>query len=328
MSPSAGDSSWRGVLRRVKTYWYGSESPHALCVFRILLGVYFLIGWLSILPRIELDYSSEGMAFPYLLAPDEAAPELSAWVARLTQPPAPAVAWLLYAFTLLLIVLITVGWQTRPALLLFLAMYVYYWLMQIHSLQSSFDRLIFMITSFLAMGQCEAVYSLDAWLRRRRGMAAVDSIPFWPARLIAAQIAFMYVGTGIYKVMTPDWSGGNMLYYSLQGSWATPFAFWILQLNLDRGFYDAAVLLTILMEVWAPFMLFSPVWQKVFFAWGFCFHLGISLTLDIWPFMIVPLTYVLFLEPNAFRKFCNDLGRRLRQPQAALTNGVAGHAAS
>ena len=306
--------SFRREFSRFVQYWYGTEPPQALCVFRILLGFYFLIGWLSILPRVELYYSVEGMAFPYMDAPEGASNNLRDVLANLVQPAPVWVAWLLYGLMLTLIVLIIVGWWTRSALLLFSVMYSYYWLLQLHSLQSSFDRLLFVITVMLAMGECDAVYSLRAWIRKMRGERSVELIPIWPARLITMQIAFMYVGTGIYKIMTPAWAGGDMLIYSFQGDWASPVAFQILQLPLSKGVYDFVILMTILLELWAPFLLFHQTWQKLFFVLGFFFHLSISLTLNIWPFMIMPLTYILFVEPSAFKQFCDQVAAKWQRP--------------
>jgi hypothetical protein len=309
--PLPSPSSWfRDFGKRCFAFWYGEAPPQTLGVFRILLGLYLLIGWGSVAPRVALYYSSEGMAFPILDPPAGPASNLRDLLAILIQPPEPEVAYLLYAIVLGLAVLILVGWWTRPALIMFATLYCYYWLLQLHSLQSSFDRLVLVITILLACGECDAVFSLRARWRRRRGMDPVRLVPIWPARLIAAQIAFMYFGTGVFKILAPGWTGGEMLYYSLQGDWASPLAFWLVQWDLPMSFYHVMVLATIVIEVWAPWMLFHPVWQKPFFILGFCFHFSISVLLNIWPFMIMPAAYVLFIDPATFRDWSEAIGAR------------------
>jgi hypothetical protein len=126
------------------------------------------------------------------------------------------------------------------------------------------------------------------------------------------QVAFMYWGTGVFKLLSPAWAGGEMLAYSLMGDWASRAAFWLLQWNLPWGVFDVIVLTTILMELYAPFLLFHPSWQKWFFAWGVVFHTGIGVCLNIWPFMVMPLSYVLFIEPARVKRMAEWVGARLR----------------
>lgn len=301
--PEDKHSPLQEQLLCLRRYWYGVEPPHTLCAFRGLLGIYFLIGWLNVLPRIDLYYSSEGVPFPYLSPPEGELTSVFDLLAVLVQPPPPWLAWILYSFALLLSVLIIVGWCARTALTLYAMMCIYYWLLHMHTINTSYDRLAFVITVVLAMSKCSAVYSIDVWNRKRCGGIAEEYVPIWPARVIAMQIAFMYVGTGIYKVSSPAWDDGTILRYSLQGDWGSPLAFWILQFDINQAVFNGAALVTILIEVWAPFMLFHSRMKWVFFVLGFLFHLGIALTLNIWGFMIMPMTYILFIEPSAFKRF-------------------------
>ena len=295
----------RTYLQRAGQYWYGLEPPHTLCVFRILLGIYFLIGWLNAFPRVSLYYSSEGIAFPERAPSTSGGNRLAELMMLLVQPPHPWLAWIFYLFMVMLSVLIIIGSCTRTALTIYCAMFVYYWFLQLHTINSSYDRLTFIITAILAASECGAVYSIDAWNRTRRGVVAVEKCPIWPARLIAMQIAFMYVGTGIFKVSSPAWNDGSILRYSLQGDWGSPLAFWLLQFDLSESVFAGAVLLTILVEVWAPFLLFHPQLKYLFFIVGFLFHLSVALMLNIWGFLIIPMTYLLFVDPATFKRFCS-----------------------
>jgi hypothetical protein len=46
-----------------------------------------------------------------------------------------------------------------------------------------------------------------------------ETIPIWPQRLVMLQVTAIYLGTGVYKVMTSDWSSGEIFESSLQGAW-------------------------------------------------------------------------------------------------------------
>ena len=108
----------------------------------------------------------------------------------------------------------------------------------------------------------------------------------------------MYLGTGIFKIYLPEWNGGELIFTSLAGDWATPLAFWIIRHDITWGWYDLASMATKVLEVYAAVLLFSPRWQKPLFVAGFFFHLSIALLLSIWQFMLMPLTYVLFVDPH------------------------------
>lgn len=312
MKQTAEDQSdFRPARQDVRNSWYGFGPPHTVCLFRILIGFYFLAGWLSVLPWVTFFYSSEGVPRPLITPSNGDVKSLYDLVAVLVQPPPPWLAWILYGFMLVLCVLIIVGCSARTALTIYAIMFVYFWLLHLHTINTSYDRLAFISTVILAMSECDAVFSLDAWGRKKRGEPQVERIPVWPGRLIAVQIAFMYVGTGIYKVFAPAWNDGTILKYSLQGDWGSPLAFWLIQFDWSSRLCDFAVLLTILIEVWAPFMLFHPQLKILFFVLGFFFHFGIALTLNIWGFLFMPLTYILFVDPLTCKRFCDRIDRAL-----------------
>lgn len=306
--------STTSIWQSTQNYWYGFEPPHTLAIFRILLGSYFLIGWLSVLPWVTFFYSSEGIPFPLLTPPDGDLKTLLDRVAVLIQPPPVWLAWILYAFMIFLSALIILGCCTRTALTIYAIMFVYYWLLHLHTINSSYDRLAFITVVIMALSDCDAVLSLEASGRKRRGLPPIDAVPIWPARLLAVQVAFVYVGTGIYKITSPAWNDGAIVQYSLQGDWGSSIAFWLLQYNLNPTFFSGAVLMTILLEVWGPFLLFHPRLKILFFIIGTLFHLGIALMLNIWGFLVMPLTYILFVDPSTGQRTwerCMVFARRL-----------------
>jgi len=297
------DPLGRTPRERLEHYYFGSVPPHALGAFRILWGVYFLIAWAWKLPHVALYYSSEGMAFPFFPAPVGMPGTLDEVTGWLSQAPAPAVALSVYLFSGLVIILFLVGLRARAALSVHAVLLVYYYFLQMHTTESSYDRALFIITVLLAMSRCDEVFSLEATRRARRGEAARDSIPGWPQRLITFQIAFIYLGTGIYKLTTPDWSSGAILVDALESDWSTAVGFWFVSSSLPNAAFDLLVLQTILMEVWAPFLLFHPVLRKLFFLWGVSFHVGIAVMLNIPPFLFMVLSYVLFADPDWVRRY-------------------------
>lgn len=273
--------------------------PHGLALFRVLFGCYWFIMWGSWHVRVERFFSSNGFSFPRFETPNDGNESVQAFFAWLGQPlPLPG-AWLIYSLMGVAILFFTFGFLTRIALLIFLATFTYYWALYLHMLNSSFHRLLYVILLILLFSPCDRVWSISRWLEQRKAPKEDSSrVPLWTQRLICVQIMFMYLGTGIFKILSPAWNDGENVASSLMGDWATPMGFWILQRDFSWGVYDLTTLAVILFEIYAVTYLFHPRYQKWIFAIGFLFHLGNALTLHVWQFMIMPLAYILFVAPE------------------------------
>lgn len=294
-----------GLIRRSLDFWLAPRPPHALAVFRILFGAYLLWYWLHRIGYVELLLSRNGMAFPYF---DARSADDGGWqglVTVITQPPTLATAWLLYILAVISAMGIATGIWTRVAVVVHWLVFAFSFLIQAYIVDTSYDRLILILLSLLAMGRSDAVYSVAAWRQARCGHPTVSLIPYWPARLIAAQIAIMYFGSGVLKILAPAWNQGEMLLYTLLGNWGNDIVAPLVG-QIDIGLWDLAVLLTMLGEVYAPVFLYHRRLQKPAFVVGTVFHVAIGALLNIWPFMFMPLTYVLFIDPDDFSNWCEQ----------------------
>ena len=67
------------------------------------------------------------------------------------------------------------------------------------------------VLGLLALAPCGRELSLDAWLRRRRGLSPLDpSAPAWPLWLLRFECAVVYGASGFSKLVDPDWFGGTV----------------------------------------------------------------------------------------------------------------------
>ena len=96
-------------------FWMLSGPPHALAVFRILLGSYWLIRWLFIAPHVNLFFSADGMYFPFEDFPAEGISDLRSFFGFLTPAMPPVMAWLFYLVTIASLCFAIVGRFTRTA---------------------------------------------------------------------------------------------------------------------------------------------------------------------------------------------------------------------
>lgn len=300
------------MLQRIRSLWHElwfiEGPPHALALFRILMAIYWLVHWVPMAPHVRVQFSEEGMHFPMLIPPAEGYDAIGRFYAWLTQPVSTHLALVIYLVLLLSVVLILVGLFTRIALVVYVLLYSYYWMLHLHMLNSSFGRMTFIIMFFLIFSPCARAFSIDAIFARRRGAPEPEVFPLWTQRAICVQVFFIYVGTAIYKMHAESWNTGEVVFTALVGDWATPAGFWLTRFDWSWGVYDLVSLGTILFEMWAGLLLFSARWQKVIFVLGTLFHLQIAITLSIWHFLFMPLTYVLFVDPYRMR----DALRRAR----------------
>ena len=67
------------------------------------------------------------------------------------------------------------------------------------------------VLAVLAVAPCGRELSVDAWLRRRRGLPPLGTrAPAWPLWLLRFECAVVYGASGLSKLLDPDWFGGTV----------------------------------------------------------------------------------------------------------------------
>ncbi|HKQ62031.1 MAG TPA: HTTM domain-containing protein [Candidatus Polarisedimenticolaceae bacterium] len=278
-----------GALRRGREawsrFWFPTGPPHALALFRIGFGLVVLLRWLSLAPHVTLLLSNQGIYLPRIELPGGG--------------PPPALAWALYLAAVASTGAVVLGLVTRLALLLQAVLLGYHWIVYFYATNFSYDALFLILTLCLVPSPCGRALSLDA---RGSGTDATASWPLWTQRLICAQIALLYFGSAVFKISSPAWNNGEVLFQTLQDMWATGLGLRLIRLGLPRGVFDLACYATIVFELSLPVMLSSRRWWGVAAGLGTLFHTTIAALLSIWQFLVVPPAYVLFADPEDVRR--------------------------
>jgi hypothetical protein len=176
------------------------------------------------------------------------------------------------------------------------------------------DMLLRIVIPILALSQGSACWSVDAWLRRRRGLTAVERVPAWPRYLLVLQLLWVYSSS----VQCRDdgswwpWGGFSAIGHVLEDP---HFArFYPGTLTSLYPLTVVATISTMVFELSAPLMLFfflrdggrwpdpSRLLGKVPWIWitlGAALHAGIALTMTIgiFPFAMLAL-YPVFFHPD------------------------------
>lgn len=278
----------RRSVRVWATYWFKEVPPHSLSAFRILFGLYLLAYFLSFAPKVNLMFSNEGITIPYLM-PD--------WSLS------PAFCTALYGLTLLVMLAFTAGYRTAWTTPAVLVLYLYFYFLNLAVKNTAYDRLNIIFLCILCLARLDRAWALSAPANGSDGQKTAVSL--WPVRMITMQVSFLYFGAGLWKLMSPHWHKGEMMYYTLVGPWGSPLAFWIVRLGLPMSFWLMVTWSIVLWELSMPLGLNIRQIQIPAMLVGVAFHASVALLLNIPEFFNCVCTYVLFLDPVVVQNWGN-----------------------
>jgi len=300
------------MIERWVCFWDQREAPHSLALVRILVGSVLLVdlllaGWFGV---VELLWAAppHGSALGALASPLP--------IAVRVLGASPATGWSLWALAVGCSVLFVLGAAYRAASIgLVFAMVE---LAACQPVGDGIDMLLRIVLPVLAVSGAGSVWSVDAWLRKRRKMPVPPTVSAWPRYLLFLQLVWLYLSAGSQRnaVTWGPLSGfsaiGNVLgdphFARFAPGSLAPF----------QLFLRSATLVTMLFELSAPLVLlwtwleyrparggrfgdFVRRW-RVRWLWlgvGISLHAGIALTMKIgmFPFGMIAL-YPAFLHPD------------------------------
>jgi hypothetical protein len=265
--------------------------PHSYALLRIALGAVGLLSLIGLTP-IEMYWPLDGLSPP-------ASGGVRAWVAGRdlgTLAGTALFVWLACSFTAM-----TVGLRSDLAVFLSFVGLV----AQTHwnSLPLSSAHQVATVLLFcLLWADTGQVWSLDARGRDRPPQPA----PAWPLWLMRAQVAIVYLSSGLHKFAYPTWRDGSAVH-------------WALNLNAFHRFpwpWPASLAPLEALLTWGTLLFELTFWALVLFRrtrpWaligGVGLHLGLFATLELGPFsLLMVVSYIAFLAPETTQKlFLSD----------------------
>jgi len=263
--------------------WFAPGSTLHVSAFRVLLGSYLLIYFLTFAPDVTLMFSNEGVYFPWRV-PDYA--------------PPPLVAWVIYVVTLLSMGALTLGLRTQVTAPLTLVLFLHHYFLQMAVKHSTFERLII-----------EWLLLLCFVVPRNGGQDAASSVhgsaqaAGWTTRLIRFQTVMLYLGAGLWKAANPHWRSGVLLKATLQGMWSTDAGFWLVRtVETDAGF--ALLSQSVIVgEILVGVLFCLPRAYPLAIAGGVIFHLSNVVFLAIPEFVVCIAPYVFFVDAATLQRW-------------------------
>jgi hypothetical protein len=186
-------------------------------------------------------------------------------------------------------------------------------------LESGADVILRLLSFWIIFIPLNHYYSLDALLLRRKNpdWRAPQSTYAFPVRMIQVQIALIYLGAGISKLLGDTWWNGTALFYVLQlDSFILPPGRWLASNGPDWLLY----LLTygvVIIELSFPILVFVPSGQptlrRLALVLVTLMHLGIAIT------MTMPLVeFLLVLGASYFVFFAQEVGTEAHYPKQRI----------
>ncbi len=295
-------------MKRELGFWTGQADVAPIALFRLVYGVLTINWFWQLLPNLAQFFSDEGML--------PRASQVTFFGAQFTLLNAAGTSWqvgIFWAIALVAAVALAIGFHSRTAAFATFIALASFSLRD--PLMGDGSDQVFRASAFwLGFTASGDRYSVDAWLRTRRGDPPSGLAWALPMRLLELQFAWIYLATGLEKMGGGLWRDSLAVFYSLQlehtfaRPWAAPLA---RSVDLTR----IATQLTLVTELAFLPLSFLPYIRRlgrivaVLAAAGL--HLSIVLFMNVGNFPLVMLAGLIPFLPAVW---IHQLAERLRLP--------------
>jgi vitamin K-dependent gamma-carboxylase-like protein len=255
------------VLARLDAVLGRPVSMRSLALLRVLVGPIVL---LHLRPFLGHGYA-DAFYEPY-----------AGWYPELPRGLYLALLWV----AVVAAVFMTVGLLTRLATATTFAIVAYNLFLSTTHFHNNRAYLL-IVLAVLAVAPCGRELSVDALIRRRRGLPPLPlTSPGWPLWLLRFECAAVYGASGMSKLLDPDWFGGTVPWMRVVAA-RDELPGWTVSLLTNRDFYTGAAKVVVLTELFIAFGLWSrrtryaAVWVAVIF------HVSIQFSANVQIFSVL-----------------------------------------
>jgi hypothetical protein len=272
-------SGWNG-------FWYTPVDPSLLGLIRILAGMMLLY-----------DHAIWGLVLQDFFGPQS-------WISRDLVDVVlkdqhtysfwwyvpPRWIWLAYALSMTVLFWFTIGLWTRISSILSVAVVISF-AHRVPEALFGLDKVIAMLTLYLAIGPSGSALSVDSWLARRRTTLSHQDTRSIAAnfaiRLIQIHMCIIYFFAGASKLQGAAWWDGqamwmafaNLEYQSVDMTWTAWHPWAVELLSHFTVFWELSFCVLIWIKLLRPLVLSAAV----------VLHLGIGATMGLWTFSLAML---------------------------------------
>jgi hypothetical protein len=185
-----------------------------------------------------------------------------------------------------------VGFRTQAVLLGACGIFAYLFLLNKHVYQNHLYSLILFLLLASLMPSGER-WTVDAWLRRRRGAPPRAEAEAWAARLAQVTVSFIYLCSALSKT-SPEFISGHLMRAFVEGGFIRPLPL----LDPSGVPYPVQAAVALVVEYFLGIALWIRRLRPAAVAIGLLFHLYMHLTMAISSFSLQMFAaYLLFCDP-------------------------------
>lgn len=298
-------------------FWFAPVDPFTLCVMRILAGAiifYTHLVWTLEFPSFFSADQLLSLEHNQIITGSVFAWSHFHWIESLS------VLWIIHGFALVTMFLFFLGLWTRVTGLLTALLTISY---ANRAVGATFglDQINALLAVYLAIAPSGACLSLDAWWKKRQGLAAGDQrqiLANFVTRLIQIHLCIIYLFAGCGKLLGASWWNGEAIWGAMANAeYQTVDLTWLAAYPL---LINLITHVTLAWEV-SYVILVWPRWSRpIIIGMAIAVHLGIGVTMGMVEFGLIMVTAnLVFVPPAAFRAAWHRLGGP--PPNAVATTG-------
>ena len=287
-------------------FWFAPVAADAVGLMRASLGLLLVLGHAYQFVGFDLIFGADG--------------PVPAWVAARSLP-SPTWSWYglfddrrallaVHLAGLIPHVLLMLGFKSRTMAVLSLLVQAATYHRNPY-FQHGGDRVMRLATLSMIVVPCGAAWSVDAWLRARKGLAAITTVPATMHRLVQLQWVVIYAHSGWVKSTGRTWADGEAIYYAMSAGQYQRFPALLEPLLQSSLGQDIMWLATYLTLAWESGFGLLVLWRRTRYLAlfiGVLVHGGIALTLMVGAFSFIMLWgYLAFLPPESLAKLVSRL---------------------
>ena len=292
----------RGLWASLREFFFAEEVPYGLALCRMALPLILLYVVLRRWIHAREFFSTDGGYAP-----------LADNYGYFNMLPVPSGTVAVIMMTLLVVCLVTtlIGWRTRISVIVCLVLYTYLNMLDCLSPFTKYSVIASHVLLLLSFSKCGAVWSVDAWLARRKQPVRTEPprFPAWPRRLMQLLIGLVYLGAAITKIHTPTFFSGDQLRFWLMTDVNHPNPMGE-QLTLYPVLVVTLAYVSVVWEILFIFTCWRGHGRWIMLLMGAGFHLGTRQTLGLHIFPWVSMTtYLAFINADDVARWRGWLSR-------------------
>jgi hypothetical protein len=304
----------KSIINAVDEFLFKPQPVHGVALMRIVFGLLLLANWYMTWTHLNLFWGVDGLV-SLDTSMKYGSPLRFSFFDMM--PNDPRVPMILCSLSFVAALGVMFGFFTRASIAM-----AFLTLLSFHNrnifILNSADLIMRNFLFFMIFTPCGEAFSVDRWLKVRRGLAPAEPLERapWGLRLVQLQFCLIYISTVMFKIKGANWIDGTAVYVATRLD-----EFVRVQVPLLNN------LLVIKLLTWSTlvveFSLGTIVWIKELRYWvllaGIGLHLGIELTMNIPLFEWIMIGAMLcMVESNDVKRVFEYLKLRIHQLQEMI----------